>query len=137
MSLMVNNGIYQKVERDIKTATAFRHYFDRGFWIPELLRPNKPLHINHTIPSFIALGLGLISATFIFSLEIFLPQKKSANLIVGTQAITVSDSDVSDTKKVDGIHTRGILVDVWHASCTTQKFFQLSTTKNYCMFSSL
>ena len=73
ISLMVNNGIYHKVERDVKTSTEFHAWFE-GFWTPELLRPNKPLDIDHNIPSFIALGLGLVSSTFIFCLEVFLDQ---------------------------------------------------------------
>ena len=106
---MVNNGIYHKAERDIKTSTAFRQFFDGGFWIPELIRPNIPLNIYHNIPSFIALGLGLISSTFIFSLEFFLPQKKSDNMTVGIQPRSVPKSDVSDPKRKDGIHRQGTL----------------------------
>lgn len=108
MSLMVNNGIYQKVERDIKTSTAFRVLFE-GFWTPELLRPNKPLDIDHNMPSFIVLSLGLISSTFIFCWEVFLGKKKRANPIVRSQPrpVTVSQSDVSDSERVDGVQRKG------------------------------
>ena len=104
--MIVNNGIYQKVERDVKTSTAFRAYFE-GFWTPELLRSNKPLNIDHIIPCLIALGIGLISSMFIFLLEVFLPKKKSANLIVVSQRRPVSESDVSDPTRVDGVHRKG------------------------------
>ena len=104
--MIVNNGIYQKVERDIKTSTAFRVLFE-GFWTPELLRSNKPLNIDHIIPCLIALGIGLISSMFIFLLEVFLPKKKSANLIVVSQRRPVSESDVSYSKRADGVHRKG------------------------------
>ena len=107
MSLLVNNGIYQKVERDVKTSTAFRAYFE-GFWTPELLMVNKPLNIDHNIPSFIALGLGLISSMFIFSLEVLLPQKKRENPMVGSQLRSVSESDVS---RMDGLQRKGNKID--------------------------
>ena len=107
MSLIVNNGIYQKIERDITTSTAYRGFFDGGFWTPELLLSNKPLNIYHIVPSFIALGLGLISSIFSFSLEVFLFNKKSANPIVGSRTSLVPVSDVSDPKRVDGVQTTG------------------------------
>ena len=107
MSLIVNNGIYQKIERDITTSTAYRIYFDGGFWTPDLLPSNKPLDIYHIIPSFIALGLGLISSIFSFSLEVFLPQKKSETSLGREPMIAFAESDVSDPKRVDGVLRKG------------------------------
>ena len=104
MTLIVNNGIFQKVERDITSSTAFRGLFD-GFWIPELLRANKPLNVDHTLPSFIALGLGLISSTFVFLLEVI--QKRRRNHIVGSQPRPGFKTDVPDTKRVANAHKIG------------------------------
>ena len=79
----MDNGIFHKVERDIKTSTAFKIYFD-VFWMPEKLGKNESLKISHALPSFIALGLGLILATFIFSVQILFHKKKNANQVIGT-----------------------------------------------------
>ena len=107
MSLIVNNGIYQKVERDVTSSTAFRDLFD-SFWIPELLRSNKPLNVDHNLPSFIALGLGLISSIIVFLLEVI--RKKSANKIVGSRQRPVFKTDVSDPKRLDRAHKIGKLI---------------------------
>lgn len=74
---MFASGIYQKIEKDIKTSTAYKAYFD-VFWAPEQLKSNKPFTIQHSIPALIVLGLGLPSAMFIFVLELLrnLYQKK-------------------------------------------------------------
>ena len=103
MSLIVNNGIYQKVEKDLITSSAFRDWFD-GFWTPELLRANKPLTIYHILPSFMELGLGLIFSAFVFSLEVFVPPKKSGNqtLTIVSQPTPVINPDVSDPKRRGG-----------------------------------
>ena len=103
MSLIVNNGIYQKVEKDLTTSSAFRDWFD-GFWAPELLRANKPLTIYHILPSFMELGLGFIFSAFVFSLEVLGPQKKSGNqtLTIVSQPTPVINPDVSDPKRRGG-----------------------------------
>ena len=74
---MFASGIYQKIEKDIKTSTAYKEYFD-VFWAPEQLQSNKPFTIQHSIPALIVLGLGLPSAMFFFVLELLghLYQKK-------------------------------------------------------------
>ena len=74
---MFASGIYQKIEKDIKTSTAYKAYFD-VFWAPEQLKSNKPFTIQHSIPALIVLGLGLPSAIVIFVLELLghLYQKK-------------------------------------------------------------
>ena len=103
MSLIVNNGIYQKVENDLTTSSAVRDLFD-GFWTPELLRANKPLNIYHILPSFMELGLGLIISAFVLCLEVFWPQKKSGNqtLTIGSQPRPVINPDVFDPKRRGG-----------------------------------
>ena len=137
MSLIVNNGIYQKIERDITSSPAYRIYFDGGFWTPELLLSNKPLNIYHIMPSIIALGLGLISSILSLSLEIFLPQKKSANPVVGSPPRLVSESDVSDLKRVDKVHKKGNLVDVSHTNWTPHKLFKMGSAIFLVCFSIL
>ena len=106
MSLIVNNGIYQKVERDVTSSTAFRDLFD-SFWIPELLRSNKPLNVDHNLPSFIVLGLGLIFPTFVFLFEVI--QKKRRNHIVGigSQPRPSFKTDVPDPKREDNARKIG------------------------------
>ena len=68
-SSLLESGIYQKIEKDIKTSKAHRGYFN-VFWTREKLRPNKPFTIDHAIPAFLVLGLGLTPATLIFVLEL-------------------------------------------------------------------
>ena len=71
VSSLLENGIYQKITRDITTSKAHRGHF-HDFWTPKQLRSNKPFTMDHVMPAFIALGLGLIPATFIFLLELVL-----------------------------------------------------------------
>ena len=66
---MLEGGIYQKIEKDIKTSKVHRGYFD-VFWAHEKLRPNKPFTIDHATPAFLVLGFGLTPATLIFVLEL-------------------------------------------------------------------
>ena len=89
MSLIVNNGIYQKVENDLTTSSGLRDLFD-GFWTPEILRANKPLNIDHALPAIIALGLGLIPATLIFLLEVIFYKKMTQNMVIGSVPRPVS-----------------------------------------------
>ena len=88
----MNNGIFIKIERDITTSTAFRGYFDI-LWIPEMLRPNEPLTTDHALPSFVALGLGLITATLTFSLEVLFCKKNSANQVASKSEFSDRISD--------------------------------------------
>ena len=71
ISSLLENGIYQKITRDITTSKAYRGHF-HDFWTPEQLRSNKPFTMDHAMPAFIALGLGLIPAILIFLLELVL-----------------------------------------------------------------
>ena len=57
------------MEKEIRTSKAYRGQFD-VFWIPEQLRSNEPFTIDHAIPAFLVLGLGLTPATLIFVLEL-------------------------------------------------------------------
>ena len=79
----MNNGIYQKIERDLTTSTEFKGHFDI-IWIPEMLHSNKTLSIDHALPALIALGLGLIPAALIFLLEIIFYKKMTKNKVVGS-----------------------------------------------------
>ena len=113
ISLLVNSGIYQKIEKDITTSTAYRGYFDI-LWTREKLSDNKPLTMDHALPSFIALGLGLIPAIMIFFLELFNHKKKNANQLVGLHPRAISKVGVSDPilittgpKIVTGVQTIG------------------------------
>ena len=89
ISLIVDNGIFHKVERDIKTSTAFKMYFD-VFWMPGTLGKNESLKVSHTLPSFIALGLGLILATLSFSVENMFHKKTNANQVIATHPSLIS-----------------------------------------------
>ena len=96
ISLIVNNGIFQKMERDITTSTAFKMYFD-VLWTPETLSKNESLKMSHVLPSFIALGLGLFLASLIFSMEILFHKKWNANQVFGTHSSPVSQPDISNS----------------------------------------
>ena len=89
ISSLVNSGIYQKIQKDITTSTAFRGHFDI-LWTREQLQANKPLTMDHALASFITLGLGLIPAILIFFLELFHHKKKNANQVV-LSTVCVSD----------------------------------------------
>ena len=102
LTSLVNNGIYEKIERDLTTSTEFKGYFDI-MWTPEMLHSNTPLNIDHALPAFIALGLGLIPATVIFLLEITFFKKMIPNKVIGSvprpgsrQAPTLNDPKVVD-----------------------------------------
>ena len=70
ISSWLETGICQKMENEITTAPAFRGYFEESFWTRSNLKGNKPLTIQHTLPSFMALGFGLIPSIIIFILEL-------------------------------------------------------------------
>ena len=113
ISLLVNSGICQKIEKDITTSTAYQGYFDI-LWTRERLQANKPLTMDHMLASFIALGLGLIPAILIFFLELFHHKKKNANQLVGLHPRAISKVGVSDSivvttgpKMVKGVQTIG------------------------------
>ena len=95
ISLLVNSGICQKIEKDITTSTAFRVYFD-FLWTREQLLANKPLTMDHALASFIALGIGLIPAILIFFLEHFHHKRKNANQLVGFHSRAISKVGASD-----------------------------------------
>ena len=95
ISSLVNSGIYQKIEKDITTSTAYRGYFD-NLWTREQLLANKPLTMDHVLPSFIMLGLGLIPAILIFFLELFHHKKKNANQVVHFPPRALTKVGVSD-----------------------------------------
>ena len=95
ISLLVNSGICQKIEKDITTSTAYRGYFDI-LWTREQLLANKPLTMDHVLPSFIMLGLGLTPAILIFFLELFHHKKKNANQVVHFPPRALTKVGVSD-----------------------------------------
>ena len=128
ISKLVNSGIYQKIERDITTVeTAHRELFDMQ-WVPEQLRSTTPFTIDHALPSFIALGTGLILATLVWFSELCKQCKnKSKNQVVGTgkkpntlnstvgsHPRAISEVDVPDTKKVGDLQNNGKLIYVKH-----------------------
>ena len=61
----------------------FRRYYTDIYWIRENLRPNKPLSVDHALPSFIMLGLGIIPAAIIFFVEVFHSKFKKMRGITG------------------------------------------------------
>ena len=86
ISSLLHSGIYHKFEKDIKTSKNYRRYFTDIYWIRENLRPNKPLSVDHTLPSFIMLGLGIIPATIIFFLEVFHSKFKKKKEVTGSDS---------------------------------------------------
>ena len=65
------SGIYQKMEKDITTAKAFRQHFKEAFWTGNgTVRGNTPLTMWHVSPSFIFLGFGLVPSLVAFFLEL-------------------------------------------------------------------
>ena len=78
ISLLLNSGIYQKIENDVTSSTAYKGYFDI-LWTPQKIQSNKALTIEHLLPSFFALGLGLIPAGIAFVLEFFSRRQKVSN----------------------------------------------------------
>ena len=69
ISALIESGIYQKIEKDNKAMKAYQKYFDL-FWTREKLRSKKPLKIDHVMPAFGLLAIGLITSTTIFILEL-------------------------------------------------------------------
>ena len=61
-------GILLKMERDVTTSKDFRAHFE--FWAPQhLLRNEETLTMDHAVPAFIILGLGLLSASIALVVE--------------------------------------------------------------------
>ena len=84
VSSLLHSGIYHKFQNDIKTSKMFRRYYTDIYWIRENMRPNKPLSVDHALPSFIMLGLGIIPAAIIFFVEVFHSKFKKERDIAGT-----------------------------------------------------
>ena len=98
VSSLLENGIYQKIEKDITTSKQYRGLFDI-YWVPERLRTDKPLTIDHVIPAFFLLGL-LIPSTFVFFLELIHPlcKKKNAGKKSDLDQRTISKEDVDNNE---------------------------------------
>ena len=96
-SSLLEGGIYQKIEKDIKTSKVHRGYFD-VFWAHEKLRPNKPFTIDHATPAFLVLGCGLTPASLIFVLELVqhFCRKKITNMASEFSLLIISKVDKGD-----------------------------------------
>ena len=94
------------MENDITTSPAFRGHFEESFWTRRNAQAhgNKPLTIHHVLPSFMLLGLGLISSITIFLLE-FLPcfKKKIIHAEPIQETHVPDESNVMDEDKNDTI----------------------------------
>ena len=114
VSSLLENGIYQKIEKEITTSKAYRGIFD-VFWVREQLRTNKPLTIDHVIPTFILLGLGLIPSTVVFFLELIhlLCKKKNARKESGSYERTISNKDIVNNEY--GKHEGGRDISLKHS----------------------
>ena len=87
------------MEKEIKTSMAYRGQFD-VFWIPEQLRSNKPFTIDHAIPAFLVLGLGLTPATIVFLLELMqhFCRKKTTDMAFGSTSMIITKVDKDDLR---------------------------------------
>ena len=129
---LLDNGIYQKIEKDITTSKSLRVNLEM-FWVREQLRSNKPLTIDHVIPAFILLGLGLIPSTVVFFLELIhlLCKKKNATKESGSYERTISNKDIVNNEY--GKHEGGGEISLKHSlliiSCL--KEIQISRILNH------
>ena len=95
ISSLLESGIYHKIEKDIKTSKAHGGYFN-VFWTPKKLKSTEPFTIEHAIPAFLVLGLGLPTAIITFLLEFL--RKKKINRTSESIALSISKSDKDDLK---------------------------------------
>ena len=73
ISSWIETGISQKMEKDFTTSLAYRGHFEEAFWkYSGTMHSNKPLTLQHVLPSFMALGLGLILSIIVFMSEMLL-----------------------------------------------------------------
>ena len=83
------------------TSTAFRGYFEEFFWKYSNTIGNKHLTMNHVLPCFMILVIGLILSTIIFILEwlLCLNKKKIRDESVAgnTTHAAITDRDINDT----------------------------------------
>ena len=91
------------MEKEIKTSMAYRGQFD-VFWIPEQLRSNKPFTIDHAIPAFLVLGLGLTPATIVFLLELVqhFCRKKTTDKASGSSLLSITKVERDDLREGQG-----------------------------------
>ena len=91
------------MEKEIRTSKAYQGQFD-VFWIPEQLRSNKPFTIDHAIPAFLVLGLGLTLATMVFFLELaqHFCRKKTTDKASGSSLLTITKEDKDDLREGQG-----------------------------------
>ena len=132
----MNNGIYQKIERDITTVeTAYRDLFDIQ-WIPKKLGQTDPLTIDHTLPSFFVLGIGLTLATLVFILELCQQCKKNVdsdgkhNTMLGSHPRALSKVVVNDPKAMKDQQDMGKLPSIQFKSLPKLDLLQRKLTRS-------
>ena len=70
ISSWVETGIHQKMENEITSSLEHRGHFEESFWTRTNVQGNKPLTIQHALPSFMIYGFGIISSMVVFILEL-------------------------------------------------------------------
>ena len=83
-------GIKQKMERVVKTSPQFRDHFEGAFWTPEKVLRNEVITVDHILPCFMLLTVGLFLATIAIVPELLFGKSKlmgSSNAISRERAI--------------------------------------------------
>ena len=70
ISSWVETGIHQKMEIEITSSPENRGQFEESFWTRTNVQGNKPLTLQHVLPSFMIYGFGIISSMVVFILEL-------------------------------------------------------------------
>ena len=77
------------MENEITSSPAFRGHFEASFWTRRNVQGNKPLTIQHVLPSFMMFGFGLVSAIIVFIVEMLLGLKKKRSLRKSFEQVTI------------------------------------------------
>ena len=64
------------MERVIKTTPQFRDHFEGAFWTPKMVLRNEVITIDHILPCFMLLTVGLFLATIAIVPELLLGKSK-------------------------------------------------------------
>ena len=58
------------MENEITSSPEHRGHFGESFWTRTNVQGNKPLTLQHVLPSFMIYGFGIISSMVVFILEL-------------------------------------------------------------------
>ena len=80
------------MQNEITSSPAFRGHFEASFWTRKNVQGNKPLTIQHVLPSFMMYGFGILSSMIVLIVELLFGLKKKRSLRKSFELVTIKKS---------------------------------------------